>query len=351
MLGGLAPVAFARKPQIRIDHIDASNCSRTGRVKITATDVELEGVVRKRPKKNYRLLVDGESAGGPLPDTNTPQVAPTPAANDAGVTTPTIPMELGIVVQLTASYSDSIKQIREGLFALVNRIPGRSRVSIIGYSSQMRRILNRGSVAAAKMAIEGLQASDVGTDPALVPALRSVLGGLGAAPGNAARKLLVVISDGSNFNSDWNVFRAAGNRARHNKIPIFPVAFSPIDERGPMLNLGEIAKRSSGTFRWAQQETNIVTEFSNLAQELNSPLSLSFAIADRCESGHRLELKIDTIISQRAAIDAQGIYKAPPTKSHTTRIVLVVLGLLVLLTILTLVTRWMIKSGPTRPPT
>jgi hypothetical protein len=44
-----------------------------------------------------------------------------------------------------------------------------------------------------------------------------------------------------------------GNEARGLNAAIFPVGYSPLDERGPLLNLGEIAKRSGGTFRWAQQ--------------------------------------------------------------------------------------------------
>lgn|GEM_PF-6412186 len=348
----ITTVAEARKPRLRIDHIDASRCASIGRIDITATDVELEGIVRKRPKKDYRLLVDGESSGGPLTASETQKPEGTEdekAATDASPAVPSIPLQLGIVVQITASYADNFNQIREGLVHLLNDVPRRSRISIVGYHSQIRRIINHGSVAAAKIAIQDLNPTDVGTDPALVPAVRSTLGALGAASEKAARQVLVVVSDGSNLDGDWNIFRAAGNRAKHNKIPIFPIAFSPIDERGPMLNLGEIAKRSSGTFRWAREGKDIATELKNLAGELNSRLVLPFSIPDRCESGHRLQLQIGKVKSNSISIDAQELYKAPKKAGGAMRIVLVVLGLLVLLTILALVTRWMIKSNPQRP--
>src|SRR5262249_3956707 len=54
------------------------------------------------------------------------------------------------------------------------------------------------------------------------------------------------------------------------------VAFSVRDDRGPLLNLGELAKRSAGTFRWASDADNLKPQFTTLAEELRQVHTVSF---------------------------------------------------------------------------
>jgi hypothetical protein len=61
-------------------------------------------------------------------------------------------------------------------------------------------------------------------------------------------------------------------------VPIHSIAFSPNDDRGPLLNLGEISKRSNGTFRWARNADDLRTQIETLADELNKQYVLSFKL-------------------------------------------------------------------------
>jgi hypothetical protein len=91
------------------------------------------------------------------------------------------------------------------------------------------------------------------------------------------RKAIVVLSDGMNQLMDRKTFRRVGDLLRQSGVPLFPIAFSPRDDRGPLLNLGELAKRSLGTFRWAQKDTDLKEQFQNLSEELKKNHVLHFA--------------------------------------------------------------------------
>ena len=68
---------------------------------------------------------------------------------------------------------------------------------------------------------------------------------------------IVVVSDGLNYKMDSQPSARSARPRRKEPVPIHTIAFSPQDDRGPLLNLGELSKRSNGTFRWAQKRRTI----------------------------------------------------------------------------------------------
>jgi hypothetical protein len=61
---------------------------------------------------------------------------------------------------------------------------------------------------------------------------------------------VIVIGDGRDRAGDRERVTAAGKRAAKEGVRIHALAYSPNDVRRPLLVLGELAKRSLGTFRW-----------------------------------------------------------------------------------------------------
>ena len=59
-------------------------------------------------------------------------------------------------------------------------------------------------------------------------------------------------------------------------MPIHTIAYSPIDARGPLLNLGDLSKRSNGTFRWAEKAANLRTQLDTLADEVRKQYVVTF---------------------------------------------------------------------------
>jgi hypothetical protein len=158
-------------------------------------------------------------------------------------------------------------------------------------------VLSLGNARQATAAIDALDPVrradvDLGLDEALSLALRSL------GPPGGARRLVVVLSDGLNRSMKRDVFRGLGNRARQLRVPIHPIGFSSIDERGPLLNLGEIAKRSGGTMRWARMSTDIRGEFLNLAREIAEQQVLTFPMPSRCSAAHRVQITSGELTSQ-----------------------------------------------------
>ena len=75
---------------------------------------------------------------------------------------------------------------------------------------------------------------------------------------------------------DKNAFRTLGHSAAKDLVPIHTIAFSPRDDRGPLLNLGEISKLSNGTFRWARNADDLRDQIETLADELYKQYVLTF---------------------------------------------------------------------------
>src|SRR6185503_7318303 len=124
--------------------------------------------------------------------------------------------------------------------------------------------------------------------------------------GKLARRLIVVISDGLNSQMDRKTFKTLGDAAARARVPIHTIAFSPTDERGPLLNLGEMSKRSNGTFRWARTAEDLKAQIDTLADELNKQYVLTFSVNTGSLEGKVFILQCDNLRSNALTYDASG---------------------------------------------
>ena len=126
---------------------------------------------------------------------------------------------------------------------------------------------------------------------ALVVAYRSVTDGLAfdrallllkraktTPEGKPLRKLIVVIGDGRDRSGDKDRVTRAGQRAAKEGVRIHALAFSPSDTRRPLLALGELSKRSLGTFRWVRAATpdSWKAAFDQLRDEIDKQYVLTY---------------------------------------------------------------------------
>ncbi len=313
-----APIVEAAKPRLRLHQLDARRCAAEGVVRAFVTKVELEGRVLLVDPSSYHLVLDGAATA----------LSPTHATAFAATK---VPLEVAIVAQNSLAYHADMARIRRGLELFVGKLPKRSSVSVVFFGWQVDVALRQGTPQRASQVLTSFTAkSDAGT-LALLPALEAGLklltlppeanrkgaskslppeaaAGLSstAAPPKAfARRLLVVLSNGLNRDLARDLFRGFGDKARRAGVPIHPVAYSPTDERQPLLNLGELAKRSLGTLRWARRPTDLRDQLRNLATEVNEQQVLSFTLDDACRSRHQLQVSHGVLRSNALSLEAQ----------------------------------------------
>jgi pSer/pThr/pTyr-binding forkhead associated (FHA) protein len=282
--------AGASKPRLRLEYVDRARCAARGEVQLHLVELELEGNMRPAPRGGYRLLLDGK----PLPGRALRR------ATFAGVPRPLL---VALVMQNDSAYEQDLSAVKTGARAFVRRLPPRAKVTVIAYAQEVQRQLSLGSPKQALAAIKRVKPVDDVGGVELVEAIKMGLRGVAAGEAGA-RRMVVVVSDGRNETAKRDLFRALGSKAQQDGIPIYPIAFSPIDERVPLLNLGEIAKRSRGTFRWARQPTGIGEQFANLAQEINQQQVLTFRLPDACARAHTLQVLSGRLRSNSVKVPA-----------------------------------------------
>jgi len=161
------------------------------------------------------------------------------------------------VVESTAAYADVLPVISDALDAsLMTSLPDKStQIALLSYGDA----IGTGKLTSVKVARGKLAqlASDASTeDPALLETVERALILLKKAKvdrdGRPLREMIVVIGDGRDRSGDRDRVIRVAKRAASAGVRIHTLGFSPTDTRRPLLLLGELSKRSLGTFRWVR---------------------------------------------------------------------------------------------------
>jgi len=337
----------ASKPRLRLERVDASRCQAEGLVRTYVAELELEGTLRFRSPLEYRLEQEGKIvAQRPLRATTFVEQKE--------------PLHLALVIERGSAYADDLDQIKQATATFVDALPDRTQITVLAYAREVEQALTKGTPGQTREAIERLTADTSAVDLALIDALRAGLHSLSRATPDE-RRVLVVISDGIDSTLEWDRFRGTGDRARAAGVPIFPLAYSPSDERGPLLNLGELAKRSGGTLRWARQAVELDRAFDQLAREIKEEQILTFHVAS-CPGRKSLQVTAGGLYSNAITADTGTIAASDRPLSGRSVLRFVLLGILLLLAaaVLALATRWVFRGfmpkragrrrTPARPP-
>jgi hypothetical protein len=202
------------------------------------------------------------------------------------------------IVQATAEYTEAMRVMVEAADAgLFEGLPEqRTQVAILPYGEAVAAA-KLGPLKAARAKLRGITPEGAVAEPALLDALDRALRLLKAAktepPGRPLRKMIVVASDGRDRSDDRDRVTALGKRAGAAGVRIHTFAHAPTDVRRPLLLLGELSKRSFGTFRWLRKDATTVASWQSRFQQLLDEIKQQYVITyfvDDDFSGRDLKL-------------------------------------------------------------
>jgi hypothetical protein len=191
------------------------------------------------------------------------------------------------LVQSSIDYADALGPISESLERDLLMPLATSHTRAIVFAFGETATTGKMSTAKALIGKTGqiLTTDNSAGDPALLDAIDRALLILRKEKtepeGGAIRKLIVVIGDGRDLSGDKDRVTRTGTRAAKDGIRIHTIAYSAQDVRRPMLALGELSKKSLGTFRWVRTSSgeSWKAAFVQLLDEINKQYVLTFYIA------------------------------------------------------------------------
>jgi len=358
LIGAMAWAAGERT-KVRLERVDASEFASDGKIKVFASVVELEGtVVDDKSQANFLLSMNGRVLGPPekmarfqtsnepldlvlvvetsalygpqkAPAPPPPQPPPSPAprgqrppkAAPKAAKPPVEKQAKGSKKKRVAApvadgkpkksafADDPIDKVKDAMKSLLEGMNPKWRVLVIEYGGDVIPHPPFRAAGAASGTVDDLATDEESGDLRLEPALRQALTELNKpiAEGEVRpRRLVVVVSDGLNTQMDRKTFKAVGDQAQKVGIPIHSIAFSPNDDRGPLLNLGEISKRSNGTFRWAKNGDDLRSQIETLVDELNKQYVLTYALKTDSLVGKHFSLQVEDTVSNEIAFGIHG---------------------------------------------
>jgi hypothetical protein len=212
---------------------------------------------------------------------------------------------IAIVVETTAEYAPDLPTIAAVLDQeLLGKLPSlTTTAAIIGYAEKPTATGKFGTTKAAATRLGTLTAATDPTEPSMLEAVDRAVSALKKyktdPEGQPVRKIVIVVSDGRDKSEERTKVTALGKRAGKDAIRIHSLAYSPSDTRRPLLALGELSKRSLGTFRWVQKIGTTSTEQSfreqvkTLLAEIDDQYVLTYYLPVEDIAGKKLQLTAD----------------------------------------------------------
>lgn len=286
-----APSLAQAELTLAVRAVDATRCAQDGTITLELEELSLEGEVNDVPASAFRLVLDDITRAEP----------PTTALN---LSAADVPLSVAVVLQADLTYRSDFEAITRATRGFLRGLPARSRVWIWTAGDA---VIARATDANPDLAADGIAQIFAHDRPTRVmfQAWDEARRTLASAPG---RRFLVVITDGKNEAPDRGTIRALGDRLKQEGIALMPVAYSPTDDREPMLHLGELAKRSFGTFRLSTSLSDLGVQLGNLEAQISGRLRLEFAVPDRCQAPHQVQIGHGALRSEPHPLPAQ----APP---------------------------------------
>lgn len=186
-----------------------------------------------------------------------------------------------VLVQAGLDYSEALPHIQDSIDRdLLQALPDRTQVAVLSYGDATAS----GKLAAIKN-VRGklmLSSDNSAGDPALLDSVDRALTLLKKAKtepeGKPLRKMIVIVGDGRDMSGDKDRTTRAGTRAAKEGVRIHTIAYSANDHRRPMLVLGELSKKSFGTFRWVRKggQDSWKAAFEQLRDEINKQYVVTY---------------------------------------------------------------------------
>lgn len=196
-------------------------------------------------------------------------------------------LAVAIVIDTSADFAEILEDIQKRVTRFIESLPKkRTQVSIISFDNEVRGSKRVMSVNRALAAVARLYGNTDPGDKLLLEAVkrahRAVSRAKPLVESNRVRKLIIVISDGrdASYPNPANYRRIAKKAARAH-IPIHTIGFAPDGNRLPLRGLGELSKRSVGTFRFAYTKSGFERHFKQLGAEVNDRYTVTFFVPEK----------------------------------------------------------------------
>jgi hypothetical protein len=213
-----------------------------------------------------------------------------------------------IVVHTGWEMREELDAFRDAIGHLVGGLPEDAQVAVMSYGESIEgghRLT--GTRAAAAGRVDRLEPDAAPADPQLLGAVERAVRTLArarapAGPGVPLRRMVIVLSDGKDVDPEPARYRAIGGQAGRQEVRVHAIAYSPVDDRGPLLGLGELSKRSGGTFRWVRARAGFRSQIDTLVSEIRDQVVLTFFIPPEQVVGKRLAVRLRDLESNEVRL-------------------------------------------------
>lgn len=283
--------------KLRLERIDFPD-SPTTRMFLTLTDAEGR-VVSGRTKEEMKLMLDSAEQG---PAT---QLVAFEAINE--------PVNLVALVQVSQAMLDVADDVKKGVKLLANALPPKSKMALLGFSSDTKRLAEMGPPVDAETAANQLVTDTEYVEVHLLDALRTAIDILNSAPAGQ-RKMIVLFSDGIDVNMERKSYFSVGKRAGEAGVVVDTIGYAPF-EPARLRNLTELTKQSNGGERDCKSGSEVSTEFGNVADELRKQYVATYELAIAGGDGKAHTFQITSEAEGHVAF-SNNILKPVPKINH-----------------------------------
>ncbi len=283
--------------RIVLDHVDVqpSYFADHDRVRLFVTAVTLEGGIIPAPGKDAFLFQIGAAKQ------RTPYLLGQFAGTEAV-------LAAAVVVEVGKEYEADLPSLSDALSRHLREWPRDARVVLVRYGQSVEiddRPRNVRSVAGEL----GRIVSDLApAPPQLLGAIEQAITALehikAPRPGQHIRKIIVVISDGKDASPEPANYRRIADSAKRAGIRIHTLGYSPVDNRRPLLGLGEMSKRSAGTFRWVRSAEGFDAQLRTLAKEISGQYVITFFANSKQLAGKKISISHRDLSSESLELGA-----------------------------------------------
>ncbi|MBT8493998.1 MAG: FHA domain-containing protein [Deltaproteobacteria bacterium] len=249
------------KTRVVLDHVDVQRSYFEGRaaLRLYMTAVTLEGGRIPIPGKDGLLFKIGGSKQ------RIPYVLGRFGETDGELVA-------AVVLEVGKEYEADFPIIADALSRHLREWPRDSRVVLARYGQNVDIDPRPRNVRSVASEVANATSDLTLAEPKLLEAVERAVGAVKevkARPGVYTRRVVVVIGDGKDVAPEPASFTRIGKEAGEAGVRIHTVAYSPVDNRRPLLGLGELSKQSGGTFRWVRSLYGFDTQLGTLADELS----------------------------------------------------------------------------------
>jgi hypothetical protein len=247
--------------KLRLERIDLTK-SPTCKMYLSYLDSDGR-VLTGRVKEEFKIILDSAEQGSAAQLTTFEQT--------------TEPINVVALVQVSQAMLEVADEVKKGVKVLANAVPPKSKVAVIGFSQDTKRLAELGPPGDAESAANSLVTDTEWVEVHLLDAVRTGIDVLTAAPKDQ-RKLLVLFSDGIDVNMEKKAFFTLGKRAQEAGVVIDAIGYAPY-EPARLRNLSELTKQSAGGERACKGPGEITTEFNNVADEIRRQYIATYELA------------------------------------------------------------------------